>query len=307
MAKIKVEKVHALKGHRGAIYSLASISNTSQFVSAGEDGFVVLWDTERSTDGQLLAKVPHSIYAMNFVEEKQLLIVGHNYEGIHLIDIKTKKEVATKKLQPAPIFDIQCFENSIFVAFGDGSVWKLSLEKLEVLQRWKFTEKSARSLAVRHDGSELAIGYSDHSIRIIDLKTNELSHELKGHTNSVFSVTYSPDHKHLLSVSRDATLKSWNILEEYKLEESVVAHMYTINHLTYSQNGKYFATCSVDKSIKIWDASKLKLLKVIDKGRHAGHGTSVNKLLWDTHNNHLISGSDDRSISTWNLTFKTPE
>ena len=30
-----------------------------------------------------------------------------------------------------------------------------------------------------------------------------------------------------------------------------------------------------------------KLLKVIDKSRHAGHGTSVNKLLWTDYQDQL--------------------
>jgi WD40 repeat protein len=58
----------------------------------------------------------------------------------------------------------------------------------------------------------------------------------------------------------------------------------------------------MDKSIKVWDLEELKLLKVIDKARHAGHGTSVNKLLWNT--NMLLSASDDRSISAWDMEFK---
>ncbi|MFM8834779.1 MAG: WD40 repeat domain-containing protein, partial [Cytophagales bacterium] len=51
--------------------------------------------------------------------------------------------------------------------------------------------------------------------------------------------------------------------------------------------------------IKIWDANTLQLLKVIDKARHAGHGTSVNKLWWSSHQQQLVSASDDRSISVW--------
>ena len=78
-------------------------------------------------------------------------------------------------------------------------------------------------------------------------------------------------------------------------------HMYAINHLSFSPDSKYFVTCSMDKSIKVWDAEKFQLLKVIDKARHAGHGTSVNKVLWSGYNNLLVSGSDDRSISVWEI------
>jgi WD40 repeat protein len=60
----------------------------------------------------------------------------------------------------------------------------------------------------------------------------------------------------------------------------------------------------MDKSIKVWDAAELKLLKVIDRSRHAGHGTSVNKVLWTDYNNQLLSASDDRMISVWDINFE---
>ena len=128
-----------------------------------------------------------------------------------------------------------------------------------------------------------------------------MRYAFKAHDNSVFTLKYSPDYRFLLSGSRDARLKSWNVWENYSLEKKIVAHIYAINHIEYSPDGQYFATASMDKSIKIWDAERLKLLKVIDRARHAGHGTSVNRLLWSAHQNTLLSASDDRRISVWQL------
>jgi WD40 repeat protein len=115
-------------------------------------------------------------------------------------------------------------------------------------------------------------------------------------------VRYSPDGNFLFSGSRDARLKVWDVQAGYVQAAEVVAHMYAINHIEFSPNGKHFVTCSMDKSIKVWDLEELKLLKVIDKARHAGHGTSVNKLLWTP--GQLLSASDDRSISAWDVEFK---
>jgi WD40 repeat protein len=95
----------------------------------------------------------------------------------------------------------------------------------------------------------------------------------------------------------------WDVNAQYRLGEEVAAHLYAINDLALSPDAKYLASASMDKSIKVWDAQNLRLLKVIDKGRHAGHGTSVNKLLWTSFNNQLLSASDDRTISAWDLLF----
>ena len=100
-------------------------------------------------------------------------------------------------------------------------------------------------------------------------------------------------------------MKIWSIEDKKVLYliEDIVAHMYAINHINYHLNGHYFVTCSMDKSIKIWDAHTFKLTRVIDKGRYAGHGTSVNKLLSMPNKNSLISCSDDRTISVWDINF----
>ena len=150
---------------------------------------------------------------------------------------------------------------------------------------------------------EIAVGYSDFSIRVFDLDDLKMKQEWKAHSNSVFTVRYTPDEKFLISGSRDARLKVWDAEAGYLQTAEVVAHLYAINHLDFSPNGKHFVTCSMDKSIKVWDAEKLKLLKVIDRARHAGHGTSVNKVLWTTYQDQLLSASDDRTISVWNLIF----
>jgi WD40 repeat protein len=77
--------------------------------------------------------------------------------------------------------------------------------------------------------------------------------------------------------------------------------MYAINHVCFSPDGRYFLTCSMDKSIKVWDAGTTRLLKVIDRARYAGHGTSVNKLLWTGYHDQIVSCSDDRTLSVWKL------
>jgi len=98
-------------------------------------------------------------------------------------------------------------------------------------------------------------------------------------------------------------LKAWDAGQGYKPVGEAVAHLYALNHIAYSPDAKHFVTCSLDKSIKVWRTSDLTLLKVIDKARHAGHGTSVNRLLWTPFEDELVSASDDRTISIWKLFF----
>ncbi|MGE0588500.1 MAG: WD40 repeat domain-containing protein [Cyclobacteriaceae bacterium] len=301
---VEVNKTGTLTGHSGSIYALTQGTKPNLIFSGGADGQVAMWNLSQPDEGQLIARLPNSVYALRHLNDRDQLVIGQNFEGIHLVDYILKKEISSLKLTGSSIFDLLIVENKIFVACGTGEVIVVDLESFSEVMRFQFSQKSARSIAVNRNKRELAIGYSDEFARIVDLENLNLTREFRAHSNSVFCVKYSPDGRFLLTGSRDAHLKVWDVRDEYRLERDIVAHMYTINHLDFSPDGKHFVTCSMDKSIKVWDGTDFRLLKVIDKTRHAGHGTSVNKLAWTSFNNQLVSASDDRTISIWNIFFK---
>jgi WD40 repeat protein len=302
--KVQVEKVHTLKGHRDSVYTLQGSSDNRYFFSASGDGMVVKWNIADPEDGQLIAKLPNSVYALHHHAESDLLIAGHNYDGIHVLDWKNKKELGSLQLTAAAIFDIQSYGRDLFIATGDGMLIKIDAMNLTISGQSQKSAKSARAITINASIGEIAVGYSDNFIRVFDLDTLKLKYEWNAHNNSVFTVRYTPDQKLLLSGSRDARLKAWDSGNNYTQAGEVVAHLYAINHLDFSPDGKHFVTCSMDKSIKVWDRERMSLLKVIDRARHAGHGTSVNKVLWTSYNDQVVSASDDRTISVWKIDFE---
>lgn len=299
-SKISVERIHSFAGHTDCIYSIERCSQREFFFSAGGDGLVVKWDLENPEKGELIAKMSNSIYALHFLIEQNSLVVGQNYEGLHLLDWENKRELTSLKICNAAIFDIKSFNNRLFVGSGDGFVTIIDLSTWKVISKIAESKKSARAIAINETTNELAIGYSDYFIRIFDLATLEKKKEWLAHSNSVFTLAYANDSKTLLSASRDARIKAWQVNSNYQLANEVAAHLYAINHIAFSPDGCYFATASMDKSVKIWDSNELQLLKVVDKARHAGHGTSVNKLLW-IDKNHILSAGDDRVINEWQV------
>lgn len=303
LSKVLVEKTAVFTGHRDCVYALTQGHDAHTFFSAAGDGMVVKWDARQPDLGQLVVQANNSVYALLCQPEKELLWVGHNFNGIRRIDLNTNKEVGSAAVTTSAIFDIKEYQGRLFMATGDGTLVVMEADDLTTLAKVKKSESSLRSLALLPEKKWLAAGYSDSCIRIFHLDDLSLIHEWKAHQNSVFTVSFSPDGLYLLSGSRDAHLNVWNT-GDLTLYKSIVAHMYAINEVSYSPDGRHFTTCSMDKSLKVWDAAEFKLLKVIDRARHAGHGTSVNKVLWLPDNHRMISCSDDRTLSLWNLQFE---
>jgi len=303
MSPIQVKKLHTLTGHRDGVFALQPTDEPQRVLSAAGDGMVVLWDLQTPDTGHLVAKLPNSIYALHRQSATGHLIAGHNYDGIHVLDWKNKTELGSLQLTKAAIFDIQSLGGTVFVATGDGALIQVRADSLTVEQKVVASERNARTIAVSEKLGQVAVGYSDSFIRVFDLDGLTELAAWQAHENSVFTLRYTPDQDFLISGSRDARLKVWDARAGYVKAAEVVAHLYAINHLDFSPDGKHFVTCSMDKSIKVWDSGSLSLLKVIDRSRHAGHGTSVNRLLWTTFHDQLVSASDDRTLSVWNIIF----
>lgn len=297
-------RLGTLAGHRDAVYALAGRAGSDQVFSGSADGMVVAWNAAQpEADGELLAQVEGSVYALLELPARGLLLLGHNFQGVQALDLQTRTLAFATALPPVAIFEMVFCESRqrLYCALGDGTLAVLRGADFRVEHLLRLSDKSLRCLALHEGRGELAVGASDWKTYILDLDSLAVKTTLMEATNSVFTLAYSPDGQHLLAAGRDAHLRRYTATEGYPLLDSVVAHMYTINHLAFSADGRYLASCSLDKSIKLWDPTTLALLRVLDKARAAGHGTSVNKLVWPGAQHRLVSCSDDRSLAVWQV------
>src|SRR5690242_3914959 len=80
----------------------------------------------------------------------------------------------------------------------------------------------------------------------------KLRETLKGHTNLVECLAYSPDGKTLASGSFDRTIKLWDV-QTGKEKRTLTGHTYSVECVAYSPDGKTLASGSIDRTIKLWD------------------------------------------------------
>ena len=102
--KLIAKKIDLFTGHRDSVYHLAHSLKDRHFLSVGGDGLLVEWNIDIPDLGHSLAKVNNSIYAMAVDMERGEIWLGHNYEGLHVIDYNEKKEVASIALNKTAIF-----------------------------------------------------------------------------------------------------------------------------------------------------------------------------------------------------------
>ncbi|KAJ2933911.1 hypothetical protein H1R20_g3134, partial [Candolleomyces eurysporus] len=170
-----------------------------------------------------------------------------------------------------------------------------------------------RSIAVSPNGRIVA-GFSDDKIRVWDAsegveklagerplhtwdaaaKEHWYSRRREEHKETVISVAISLDCTHVVSASRDKTIRIWDMETGRRLKlirEPGVALSVAISH-----NSKYVVAGCEDKGVRIWDAATGQLWKEL-----RGHRDRVRSVVISKGNKYIVSGSNDRSVRIWEL------
>ncbi|HLO83496.1 MAG TPA: serine/threonine-protein kinase [Nostocaceae cyanobacterium] len=161
---------------------------------------------------------------------------------------------------------------------------------------------SINTLAISPDGQTLASGDDNKTIKLWDLKTQQLLADIVGHNQPVTSVAFSPDGQILASASDDKTIKLWQI-SSLKEICTLTGHNHFIKSLAFSPDGQLLASGSWDKTIKIWDVKTGQEISTL-----TGHQLKIHAIAFSPQGNILASGSSDRTIRLWSLqNFTNPE
>ena len=315
---MEILKIAHLKGHQGSVFKLVHAKIGKSILSGAGDGWIVEWDVHNPDTGKLLAKVDSNIYSLLFLPNIHAVIVGNMNGGIHFVDLEQPQNNKNIAHHQKGVFDIQYFNNQIYTLGGDGIVTRWNLSPFQSLESLQISTKSLRCMDYSQLRNEIAIGASDGNIYFLDTQLNLKNVIKQAHKNSVFSIKYSADSRHILTGGRDALLKIWHFNENAReisenpvLLTEIEAHNFTINDIKFNpQYPSVFATASRDKTIKIWHLNfqlgDAKLLKVINTVKNGGHINSVNSVVWISED-VLASASDDRSIILWKLIFEGDE
>jgi WD40 repeat protein len=101
--------------------------------------------------------------------------------------------------------------------------------------------------------TRLASASDDGTVKIWDAATGQESLALKGHTDVVYSVSFSADGQRLASASSDKTVKLWDATTGQELL-TLEGHTEVVRNVSFSPDGQRLASASHDRTVKVWDA-----------------------------------------------------
>ena len=119
---------------------------------------------------------------------------------------------------------------------------------------------------------------------------------LKGHTDSISRIVFSPDGKTLASASGDRTIRLWDVATGTR-QHTLSGHESWIPSIAFSHNGLALASADSDGKIRLWDVTTGQYRVTLE-----GHSSSVRSVAFSPDGKTLASASSDRTIRLWNAT-----
>ena len=148
---------------------------------------------------------------------------------------------------------------------------RLALEAMGHALGYKAAEGESHPTKVLNQGGclpyEVFKGLMDALVRVSE------GIVLRGHTDPVTAVAYSPDSEQVATASKDTTARVWNARTSAPLH-TLEGHEGPVQSVAWSPDGTRLATASDDKTIRLWEVATGKAL-TNGKLNHTGPVQSV--------------------------------
>ncbi len=156
-------------------------------------------------------------------------------------------------------------------------------------------DASVNDVAFSPDGTWIACGSDDATVRIDDVTTRQILHTFEGHTDVVTSVAVSPDGRRIVSGSRDQTLRIWDASERSDAPlMTLTGHDDWVTDVAFAPDGQWIVSASKDTTLKVWDATTGQLRWTLERHRSAVTSVAVSPDgLW------IVSGGADGMLQVW--------
>ena len=238
---------------------------------------IQVWDTTTGNKVSFV-DVPSSASALGFsVDGKTLISLSTWGDTIHWSDIESGKGSLTtlerrSESQSEDIPEVYALtHDKVAIGSWDGKIqlWNITTgKKLSTLSGHADlppqpfpsrlppsplqNRKHVLALAFSPDGTTLASGSKDNTVRLWDNTSDSEPIVLQKHTGWTNVLAFSPDGEMLASGSTDKTIQLWDTTTGEPIT-TFTGHLNGINALTFSPDGTTLASGSTDGTIQFWN------------------------------------------------------
>ncbi|MHC4474541.1 MAG: TIR domain-containing protein [Planctomycetota bacterium] len=253
--------LRALKGHTGAVYTVAWSADERLVLSGSHDCSVRLWDLELGMCLRVLEGHKDWVRNVAWSADQCRILTCADDQTLRLWDVQSGRCVRIFEGHSNLVLSMAWSADEHRALSGG---WEGDL------RLWDVDTGNCRSVLYGHvrqglgmiyavswnaDQSLALSGSSDNTARLWDVQTGRCLRVLEGHTNTVYSVAWSANDRHALSGSDDKTVRLWDV-ETGRCLRVLKGHTGKVRNVAWSADGRRAFSGDENGGIRVWDLSK---------------------------------------------------
>jgi WD40 repeat protein len=206
-----VNKQSRILSFDGVSANTAALSKNANFLSTGAHDQIVRWfDLKEGKEKFTMKGHTNSIYGIDYLESKDLLISAAVDKTMRIWDIKKGEEIMKIELTDASPYSLVSTpdETQIIAGLTNGKINVYSTDDWHLVKSIS-VGKEIDVLSIDPTGKKIASGGSGGEVFIVDLITGKTL-PLKGHSSIVYGIAFHPSGKYVVSGSYDRTVRLWD-------------------------------------------------------------------------------------------------
>ena len=270
---------------------------------------IQLWDLDTGKDikAYTFTRENDSVSGLAFSEDGRILTIVDMYGGIQHWDIETDQlSVITERVVNHEVIIFSRKLNAFAtgqengrISFYDASTGKRQKGLIGHSSILKRDDKDIWSLAFSSDGSKLASGSMDKTIRLWDVENRKHIARFSGHESWITALALSSDGSILASGDAKNRIILWDTKSKEKSVE-LEGHTSGISALTFSPDGTIVASASYDGFIRFWNPNTGKEKSIFA----TGHTKWITALAFSKDDKILTSVDFNGTVDLWNMKTK---
>ncbi|MBK6267273.1 caspase family protein [Marivirga sp. S37H4] len=156
-------------------------------------------------------------------------------------------------------------------------------------------EKAVIDFELSPDEKMLATAGGEGDVIVWETQSGKSLKLLQGHRSPVFDVRWSHDQTKLVSTSWDGQVLVWDLTTE-KIVSNIYQQNTSAYAVSFTHDDLYLIVASLDKKLELYEVATGQLVKTF-----IGHTQNVNEIILSDQAGEFMSLSDDGTAISWNI------